>query len=206
MRRRAGEMTRIPDEEEIRSKTPDVSMQEKRSAALGRAIRSINDITVNDISRISEDSPFAGGSDLFHELYNNGLSEEMKRIKINSKHKKPEEKDKFMFVLANYTIKPGSFVKIPELSDAGQYGVAQVADIVTKGRDPLHVPLAMLDFPDSQRPPGTPARCNNVAMAFLVKLSPDDAIEDRRAFEQEQARKQRSSKLSGNITTVRYGR
>lgn len=208
MRRRGGEMTRIPDKEETKSRTPDVGMQVRRSQALSleRPITDISDITISDsdISRISPESPFVGGSKLFHELYNYGLSEEMRRLKVPSKD--PGAEDKTIFVLADYTIKAGALVSIPELFEAGKYGVATVAEVITKGRYPLHVPVAMLDFPDGQRPPGIPSRCNNVGVAFLVKVKPDDAREMRISFEAENRKKQNAARLSGGMTTVRYGR
>lgn len=154
-------------------------------------IRSITDITVTPdrALHLPPGSPFVGGK-AYHDIYNMGVGEE--DIHFKRKDKSTGE-EKLMSRLADYKIKAGKLVIVPELFDlAGRdpsraYGVAEVTtDIVNfpnKSKPGASVPLVNLRFPPGQRPEGSDGSAVYVSPAFLQVIRTDDAPEIRRNFE-----------------------
>lgn len=207
IRRRDGETTRISDDKKPSNYESQLLL---RQEALGnKPLTNISQIVVGNakITMLSDESPFLGDSAMFHKLYNFGVSEETLRIRRPGKNEYDE--DKVIRVLADYTIKPGSLVIIPELLANGTYGVAKVNNVVFPNRrkgDKATVPLAMLSFDESQRPPGETEIQNDVGIAFLQKINADNAVDAAAAFAAERRKKINSNRLSGGMTTVRYGK
>jgi len=169
------------------------------SGATRGNITSIGDIKISPKEAknlsLEMNSPFMQGP-AFHAIYNGGVGEENKFVKIKSKEQKRasiwgeddnEENVKKVPTLANYRIgEKGSYVYIPELflmvhnpaTVDRAFGVGFVKNIEnfptsTPGYD---APLAQIEFADDQKPPGHMNTQNMVGLAFVCKLSEADAL------------------------------
>ena len=161
-------------------------------------------------AHIPIDSAWVAGSSAFNSIYNMGNAEEL--IRFKTKTKIPDE-SRLISHLVSHVFKPGTYFIIPELFNSGQYGVGRIIDIINhpvQGAPGETAPLAIAEFkPGQHRSHGqiaatAPIKVSRIGIAFLLKISMNDADEESANFRRVSA-KPVLKQPTGGMKTVKYG-
>lgn len=161
-------------------------------------------------AHIPIDSAWVAGSSAFNSIYNMGNAEEL--IRFRTKTKIPDE-SRLISHLVSHVFKAGTYFIIPELFNSGQYGVGQIIDIINhpvQGAAGETAPLAIVEFrPGQHKLHGqiastAPAKVSRVGIAFLLKISRNDADEESANFRRIST-KPALKQPTGTMKTVKYG-
>lgn len=154
-------------------------------------------------------SPFEAGSDAFNALYNAGAAEEFIRFRVKSKIKNDEYT---IGRLVSHVFNAGTYVSVPGLHE--KLGLGRIIDIVNRSLidDPnSYAPLAVVEFGPGQHvgwgnfTSDGPLRLNNVGIAYLAKVSSNDADELASDFRQRIKRlANRPKPVPTGMKTVKY--